>query len=184
MSSMLVGLVLFMGAMASLATIVQAYGKNLTFSGRTFIWTASLNAAADAPMLGYGRAGVFWRPANEVTRQIWRDVGFVVPHAHNGVIDVLLAYGLVGVGLVIVMLVTNFTKGLALVRRSPRIGEWVITIAAAQLLMGFSENVFQGHFFLYILVLRGIAQRALNDLDENEPSLAPVEAPPSLVRNR
>ncbi len=183
MSSILVGLVLMFGAMASLATIVQAYGKDLTFSGRTFIWTASLKAAADAPFLGYGRAGVFWRPANDVTRQIWRDVGFVVPHAHNGAIDVLLTYGIVGLVLVAVVLVTNFTKGLALVRRSPMIGEWVITISAAQLLMGFSENVFQGHFFLYLLVMRAIAQRTINDLDDAEPTLKPVEAPATLVRS-
>ncbi len=176
MSSVLVGVVLLLGALASLATIVQAYGKDLTFSGRTFIWTASLNAAADAPFLGYGRAGVFWRPANEVTRQIWRDVGFVVPHAHNGAIDVILAYGVIGLGLIAVVLVTNFAKGATLIRRSPMIGEWVITISAAQLLMGFSENVFQGHFFLYLLVMRAIAQRTINDLDQPQPIEAPVLA--------
>lgn len=163
-SSIAVGLVALMGAAASLSLLTTAAGKDLTFSGRTYIWNGVLNAIEDRPILGYGLGGVFWDQSSDITRSVWRDVGFHIPHSHSGVLDVWLNFGAVGVLLFGVLFVTGVAKGVRLIRRSPRTGEWLLTLLAAQLLMGLSENVFLGAWIVYMGLARGIAQRELNDL--------------------
>ncbi len=162
-SSIAVGLVGLMGAAASLSVITSAAGKDLTLSGRTFIWGGVINAIEDRPILGYGVGGVFWDQGSDITRSIWRDVGFHIPHSHSGVLDVWLNYGAVGVVLFGILFVTGVAKGVRLLRRSPRTAEWLLTLLAAQLLMGLSENVFLGAWIVYIGLARGIAQREIND---------------------
>ncbi len=157
-ASAAVTIIAIMGAIASVGVITAAYGKDLTFSGRTDIWSAALNAAADKPLLGYGQGGVFWE-ANSVTRDIWADIGFVVPHAHSGILDVLLTLGLVGVALYLVKFATTISIGGRMVSAHPRVGEWLLSVTAAQLIMGLSETVFTGDWLVYVAVMRGVALR-------------------------
>ena len=174
-SSMAVALVGVMGAAASLSVLTNAAGKDLTFSGRTFIWNGVLNAIQERPILGYGVGGVFWDQSSEITRSIWRDVGFHIPHSHSGTLDVWLNYGLVGVVLFGILYISGVAKGIRLFRRRPQTAEWLLTLLAVQLLMGLSENVFLGAWIVYIGLARGIAQRELNDL-AREDSEAALEA--------
>ncbi len=171
-SSFAVFLVGIMGATASLSLLTNAAGKDLTFSGRTYIWGGVINAIQDRPLLGYGVGGVFWDPTSEITRSIWRDVGFHIPHSHSGTLDVWLNYGLVGLVLFIVVYMTGVSKGVRLLRRRPETAEFLLTLLAAQLLMGLSENVFLGAFVVYVGLARGIAQRELNDLARQDSEQA------------
>lgn len=177
-SSIAVGLIGLMGAAASLSLLTSAAGKDLTFSGRTYIWSGVLNAIEDRPFVGYGVGGVFWDQNSAVTRSIWRDVGFHIPHSHSGTLDVWLNYGLIGLLLFATLFVTGVAKGVRLIRRSPTTGEWLLTLLAAQLLMGLSENVFLGAWIVYIGLARGIAQREINDFAraDAEATLLDVEA--------
>lgn len=175
-SSMAVGLVGIMGAAASLSVLTNAAGKDLTFSGRTFIWNGVINAIQERPILGYGVGGVFWDNNSEITRTIWRDVGFHIPHSHSGPLDVWLNYGLIGLLLFGAVFVSGVAKGARLIRRRPQTAEWLLTLLAVQLLMGLSENVFLGAWIVYMGLARGIAQRELNDIarEDSEAALAEV----------
>ncbi len=164
MSSLAVALCAIMVAVASLSALANAYGKDLTFSGRTFIWQAVISAIQDNPWVGYGVGGVFWDPRSEITRQIWRDVGFAIPHSHSGALDVWLNFGIVGLAIFSLVFVSTVFRGTRLLRSSPELGEWILLILAAQFLMSLSENVFLGSWLVYIAVIRGVAQRELNDL--------------------
>ncbi len=157
-ASAAVTVIAVMGAVASVGVITAAYGKDLTFSGRTDIWAAALNASADAPWLGYGQGGVFWE-ANTVTRDIWADIGFTVPHVHSGILDVLLTLGLVGVVLYVVKFVSTISLGGRLVSAHPRVGEWILSVTAAQLIMGLSETVFTGDWLVYVAIMRAVGFR-------------------------
>jgi O-antigen ligase len=162
-SSMSVGIIGLMGAAASLSTLTSAYGKDLTFSGRTYIWSGVINAIEERPLTGYGIAGVFRDINSEITRSIWRDVGFHIPHAHSGTLDIWLSYGLIGVALFGLVLVSSFAKGIRLVRVSPQMGEWILILVAAQFLMSLSENVFLGEWIVYMGVVRALVQREINE---------------------
>lgn len=171
-SSIAVGLVGLMGVAASLSILTSAAGKDLTFSGRTYIWSGVINAIQERPIVGYGIGGVFQDGQSAITRSIWRDVGFHVPHSHSGTLDIWLHFGLVGVVLFAILFLTGVAKGVRLLRRSPQTGEWLLMLLAAQLLMGLSENVFLGAWIVYIGLARGIAQRELNDIARHDSEQA------------
>ena len=65
--------------------VVQALGRDATFTGRTEIWAELIPIAMDAPILGCGYGG-FWV----------RSVESGVNEAHNGYLDVMLELGIVG----------------------------------------------------------------------------------------
>jgi len=67
---------------------VKAARSLLTFTGRTFVWAASLEVWLESPIFGYGPS--LW--ANEAFRA--RHGGF--GHAHNQFIQALAAAGLIG----------------------------------------------------------------------------------------
>lgn len=171
-SSMALAVVGLMGAAASLSVLTNAAGKDLTFSGRTFIWGGVINAIQDRPFVGYGVGGVFNDASSDITRSVWRDIGFHVPHSHSGALDVWLNFGLVGLALFAVVFVTGVAKGVRLIRLRPETGEWLLTLLAAQLLMGLSENVFMGAWIVYMGLARGIAQRELNDIARDDAEAA------------
>jgi O-antigen ligase len=93
-----------------LATAPTAIGKDATLSNRTPIWTVLWGYVAAEPWFGYGY-GAFWSddvvPADVFTKRI----KFVPSSAHNGVLEVVLALGLVGFSL-LVLVTLQFVKNL------------------------------------------------------------------------
>jgi O-antigen ligase len=77
-------------------------GRDLTFTGRTTIWFAALEAGGQHPILGAGYR-TFWTPlgAEWVYARIWGIVG----HGHNGYLDLWLELGFAGFGLFLVCVV-------------------------------------------------------------------------------
>ena len=79
-------------------SLFQAIGKDTTLSGRTEIWPLVIKNISQRPWFGYGYDS-FWQngwegPAANVWVYLPR--GFEPPHAHNGFLDILLSFGLVG----------------------------------------------------------------------------------------
>lgn len=78
--------------------LFQAIGKDTTLSGRTEIWPLVIENIEKQPWFGYGYDS-FWQngwegPAANVWVYLPR--GFEPPHAHNGFLDILLSFGMVG----------------------------------------------------------------------------------------
>lgn len=169
MASFAVAIVALIAAALSLSAITSAYGKDLTFSGRTDIWTAALNAALKSPWVGYGQGGVYWNPPNEVTRTIWNEVGFIIPHSHSGALDVWLTLGAVGLVLFAVKFMSTISIGVKLLDRHPAMAEWALTVTFAQLLMGLSESVFIGDWLVYAAVIRTLMLTKIYDDRHNPP---------------
>lgn len=160
-------------AVASIATITSAYGKDTTFSGRTEIWEASIDALAREPWLGYGFSALFWREgiSNE-TAEIWRQVGFEASHAHNGPLDIALQVGLVGLAIFGVLWLTTMRGGIQALKIQPDLGIWVVSALAGNLLMGLSEDVFYGGWVAVFAVMKMLLMRRPESL--NRPSYREV----------
>jgi O-antigen ligase len=98
-------------------TIIAGIGRDPTMSGRTVIWAGCFEKIAQRPWLGYGREA-FWIDGNpdivNIGDILHQDFTFIPAHAHNGLIDVALDLGLVGVGIFLIGLI--LTLGLALKR--------------------------------------------------------------------
>jgi exopolysaccharide production protein ExoQ len=79
----------------SLEALFALFGKNMTFTGRTDIWTSVINMINQRPWFGYGFSG-FWNGRLSEAASVWRDTRWHVPHSHNGYLDLWLDLGLSG----------------------------------------------------------------------------------------
>ncbi len=92
-------------------SVLSLVGRDATITGRTEIWEQSVDAAAKRPLLGYGY-GAFWHPNGaEAAARISARLYFTVPHAHNGILDMVLALGLVGAAVALVLVAGLFARG-------------------------------------------------------------------------
>ncbi len=143
------------GVVASLATITTAYGKDLTFSGRTFIWEASITAIAERPILGHGIGALFYfEEISTETDRFWREVGFKNSHAHNGPLDLMLQIGVIGMVIYAVLWFGVLRSGWQAIRPRPDLAVWVISILVAQLFIALSENVLLGGFLGVLIAMK------------------------------
>lgn len=79
---------------ALIEALTDGFDKSATLSGRTTLWDLSLHYIGTKPFLGYG-LGAFWRtPDADALRAA---AGWVVPHAHNGILELALNIGWFGV---------------------------------------------------------------------------------------
>lgn len=153
------------GIVASLATITSAYGKELTFSGRTYIWAASLDAIGRRPFFGHGVGALFWQ--NDVspeTAQIWRQVGFEASHAHNGALDLALQVGVVGLAIYAVLWVSVFRRGWSVLNERPDLSVWVVSILFAHAFMSLSEDVYLAGWLALLSFMKVLLARRSDSL--------------------
>lgn len=82
---------------SNLQNILQSFGRDATFSGRTVIWSAVWEKIQERPLLGYGYRG-FWQGIYGDSSYVGKVMGntYTPPHAHNGFLDLVLSFGLVG----------------------------------------------------------------------------------------
>ena len=135
-------LVLVAGAavVSSLAAIADAAGKDLTFTGRTQIWAAVIDKIGDAPLLGHGVKGIFGVPNTVETALVIRQIGFPAGHAHNGLLDVALQLGLVGVVIALAQVVRLIRSSLGEMRRSLSVPMFGLTLIAGICVMSVGES--------------------------------------------
>ncbi len=69
------------------------------FTGRGRIWSSAIRLISDRPMLGYGFGSVFQvgkdTPLAQVSSGEWIQT---IAHSHNGILDLLLFLGFIGIG--------------------------------------------------------------------------------------
>jgi O-antigen ligase len=153
-SSLSVGVFALLGVFASLSTITSASGKDLTLTGRTFIWQATIDAIVERPVLGWGYGGIFGQdPMTVRTAELRRAIGFDAHHAHNGLLDLWVQLGLVGVVLFTLLFLSTTFDGISVVRDRPKVGAWIVTMMVVQVFTAISEIAFLGYGWLAILVM-------------------------------
>jgi exopolysaccharide production protein ExoQ len=131
--AMLIGIAVI--GISHLAPIARMIGKDPTLTGRTGIYAAVLESIFKHPILGYG-FGAFWKfnpeSLNIAIRIGWINIGY----AENGLLDLWLQVGAVGVGLVLIMFGRAVKQIAWLIRSpyySPRIG-WFSAVIVLELI--------------------------------------------------
>lgn len=153
---------LAIGITVALPWIVNLYGKDLTFTNRTDIWSASVGAIDDRPWIGYGWYGVWIERDAEPTISLNREIGFEAGHAHNAVLEMLLQGGFIGLTLYLVFFGSVAVAAWRALRTHPDIGRWVLLFLTAQVMVGISEvTLFYGWMFTLVL-MRGILAQQLS----------------------
>ncbi len=144
MAGILLTAVLVYAAVSNYQMILPLLGKDQTLTGRTQIWHAVVVSAAKRPLLGYGYDAFWLNGLKGEAVNTALATGYVaLGNAENGVLQVWLDLGLVGVGLLLVMLYRSTKNGLAcLSHRSPPYINWYLTIIFFTLLSLVDGNKF------------------------------------------
>lgn len=97
-------------------TVLGAMGKSVTLSGRTQLWEAVFTMIQQQPWLGYGYSA-FWLGLQGYSAYVV-EASWQATHAHNGLLDLWLDLGLLGVLVFILSFLTSLVKAVAWVRHA------------------------------------------------------------------
>jgi exopolysaccharide production protein ExoQ len=90
------GVLLACAVMTTVSDPFQLIGRSSTLTGRTDIWAAVVPLIDAKPLLGWGFG--FWQFDIPAKNDIWAQLGWAAPHAHNDVLDILVQTGFFGLG--------------------------------------------------------------------------------------
>lgn len=143
-----------------------------TLTGRTELWSELLTYVGAHPILGYGFEG-FWGPMH--TASVSLALGWVVPHAHNGYIEMLLDLGVVGLVLFVVTLLAGVFHAQRRLRMFPGDTEalFSMTVLVWVLVSMVSEKVLPQTHYAAFLAMVVLAREAIT---------ATVPAPQRAIR--
>lgn len=128
--------------------------KDLTFTGRTFIWDRVLDGLHGSWILGLGRES-----------KIVEEYFYPVSATHNGVLQVLVYSGIIGLILFTVTLLI-IVKKLKKYRKNP-ISKILSFSIFSYLVIGLTESVFFQFEFWLLLVLAYDIERIINQNNDN-----------------
>jgi exopolysaccharide production protein ExoQ len=127
------------------AMLVGFLGKDLTISGRDQLWGAIIQIVNQRPLFGYGYEA-FWYVTGQSSRPdlIWNMIGWDAPHAHNGLLEILLALGWVGAGLFLITFVSNIWRSLQHIALNPSATSYCSMIFLIYIVL---TNITEKNFF-------------------------------------
>jgi exopolysaccharide production protein ExoQ len=97
---------------ANVSQLPGLLSKDATLTGRTELWSVLLVYIQHHLWLGYGFDS-FWQGLQGDSLSVIRAVGWLVPTAHNGYLDLLLGNGLVGALLFVPLLFQGIRRALS-----------------------------------------------------------------------
>lgn len=100
-------------ANTDLTHLPELIGRSATLTGRTGVWRAVEEAASFRPIAGYGYG--FWDHASVTRSNIWLEVDWEAPHAHNTWLEALLQLGIVGLVLTVIIWLVPLCRSLWLI---------------------------------------------------------------------
>lgn len=122
------------------AEVMRFLGRDTSLTGRTSIWEASWYMIGERPWLGFGYSG-FWTGRMGPCRYIWNMIGWPAPHSHNGILDIWLELGLIGVVLISLAVVIYFGRALRLIHAGgSREAVWPMLVFSFILLSNITER--------------------------------------------
>ena len=93
------------------------------------------------PLLGWGFNG-FWVPSNQLAMTISDSVGWYVPEAHNGLLEMLLQLGLIGTGLFLWLMGRTIWLSVRCIQRGDSdMGRINLLFVVGMLIMAVSEAI-------------------------------------------
>jgi len=143
---------------------VSVIGRDLTLTGRTDIWSAAARAVAARPWLGYGYYA-FWLDEHGPAYWVRQAVGWNVPSAHSGWLELALGLGRIGVIAFALQFVATAWRGARGVFDA-NAGLWAPALLAVFALYTFSESHALQANDLFWLIYGAVAARLALDAKE------------------
>lgn len=140
----IIEVLIILGVATFLGPLVEGlFGKNLTFSNRTFAWQAAALLIVQKPLFGWGVLG------NEETSALLGNLAYV--NTHNQIIDTLLEGGVVLLFILIFIFIINIKR----INNRMRVGEnnYLVLYLLAILVEATFEVLFSAKIVWILLIL-------------------------------
>jgi O-antigen ligase len=141
-----------------LPTILDVLGKDASLSGRVPLWTSAFTSVLKRPLLGYGYAA-FWTGLQGESLNIFLSTHFLIYQAQNGLLEVWLEIGLVGVVLVFVTFVSALRSASICFRHGDAMAaRWYVGMIVLTVIYNVDETCFAtAHSLSWLLYIVGCA---------------------------
>jgi exopolysaccharide production protein ExoQ len=121
------------------AILFRAIGKDATLTGRTELWPIMLDMIGKRPWFGYGY-GAFWEDKDNFIN-VWFMAGWEAPNAHNGILDLCLNAGLIGLIFFTLSFLKTLVNSFVLLRYSSSSeGFWPLIFIVCLVLSNLTET--------------------------------------------
>lgn len=162
--AILLGTTVLTAVLANAEPVLAALGRDTSLTGRTDLWVVVLASIAEEPWLGYGY-NAFWVGSAGASGTVLRSVGWETPHAHNGLLDLGLELGVVGVLLFLIGFGLAVRDAVRCARVTGTVtGLWPLVFLTFMLLANSSEsNILRPHNVLWILYVAVLCSDLLAD---------------------
>jgi exopolysaccharide production protein ExoQ len=144
--------------------VLETLGKDPGMSGRVPLWAAAIVSGLKHPILGYGYAA-FWNGMHGESLNIFMSTHFEIYQAQNGLLEVWLELGFVGVALVLLSLFRAVKDALTCLQAGhSRATNWYICLLALTVAYNIDETtIASAHslpWLLYLVACTGLAYNA------------------------
>jgi O-antigen ligase len=120
--------------------LMQFIGKDATLTGRTDIWALVVASAMRRPLLGYGYQAFWGMGLRGESATISLSYGWIPGHAHDGLLNVWITLGAVGVGLVLITILQAIRDAIRALSRNPDSEVlWYVSLLVLTLVSNISE---------------------------------------------
>jgi exopolysaccharide production protein ExoQ len=162
------------------APLLEMLGRDATLTGRTELWPLVIDKIYERPIVGWGYYA-FWEFVNPEAEAIFAQLGWNVPSAHNGLLEMLVEVGLIGTILISIIFLRSVWLAYRCLGTSARelgassllcSGAIVITGVTESVLMDFSSAWTLLFFMLWLMCERAMrAARRQNYLTQRRGSV-------------
>ena len=153
----------------SVPVVLSLLGRNPTLTGRTESWSLLLPFAFTHPLLGYGYQGFWTGDGDSLT--IMRSRGAGMHGSDGGYVDMLLQFGIVGLGVMLTALVVSMRDFLNLLRYrpAPLTAFWYAGIVIAIFVGSITESGIpsQTGILTFVFVVACVGLRRLRDKERD-----------------
>ncbi|MGF1479255.1 MAG: O-antigen ligase family protein [Cyanophyceae cyanobacterium] len=142
-----------------------------TLTGRTKLWPLVLNSIKRRPWLGYGYSG-FWQVTQE-GKEISQAVGSWASHAHNGLLNVWLDLGIVGVLIFLASFTLTCVRILnQLAKKVTLENVWALSYLAYMVLANLTQTtLLERNNIFWLLYVAVVFSVLLKENDQQSPRM-------------
>ncbi|MBP0032831.1 MAG: O-antigen ligase family protein [Roseofilum sp. Belize BBD 4] len=158
----------------NLEAIFTSLEKDMTLTGRTIIWPLILEEIYKSPLLGYGFGGFWqnWRGDDSPGYAIMTENGWSPPNAHNGFIDIFLAFGIIGLTLFVLSFINNLLNAVYyLIQEKLQLSGVPIIFIMYIILNNITESTLAGNNHVWSVYVMMTVRLCIDTLDKNKEKL-------------
>ena len=155
-----------LAVLADVEGALDLFGKDATLTGRTELWEYAAATIGDRMWYGYGY-GAFWQVSTRA-QGIYAAIGWDAWHAHNGLLELGLNLGVIGIVLFLAGYVLGLFRGTgALLSGAREEGIWILGFLTFVLLGNLTESAIleqNAYWMMYVATTCIAAPAALAEV--------------------